>query len=251
MKLITTIILIIVAVACTTTTHRGAAIRERLAETSELSAHNISIHEDVPGIVTLRGNVASDNDREAIEKIARNTSGVSEVRNNLIVAPSSVAVREGDTSSHDQRGLVSEITSRLLSAPELRNYRLQVAAVDDVVTLRGEVSRESERRAAEDIALNTRGVARVRNDIIVAPAARSDYQISQHVREALQRRTKLDLRRVEITTNDSVVTLRGLQNSNRDIDELVASTRMVPGVRDVRNELSLSSGRYTDRYQQR
>lgn len=253
MKLISTIIiiLIITTAGCTTARHRGDAIRERIAKTSELSTHNITIEEDVPGIVTLRGNVSSSNDRETIEEIARNTSGVREVRNNLIVAPSSVAVREGYPSPRDQRGLVSEITSRLSASPDLRDYRLQVVTIEDVVTLRGEVSRDSERRAAEDIARATPGVARVRNEILIAPSARSDYQLSRDVREALERQTSLDLRRVEITTNNSVVTLRGLQNSNREIDQLVASARMVPGVREVRNELNITSGTYSGRYRQR
>ncbi len=250
MKTITVIVLILATIGCTTSSLRGAAIRDRLSETSGLATHNISIDERSAGIITLNGNVSSDKDRVTIEKVARDISGVREVRNNLVVDPSFVAVREGyNSSSYDQRGIASEITSRISSSQDLRDYRINVDAIGGAVTLRGEVDNESERIAAENMARNTRGVTSVRNEIIIAHAARSDFQISQNVREALRRRTDIDLRNVDIMTRDAIVTLRGSQNSNRDIDNLVSITRRVPSVRDVRNELTLTNNSYSDRYQ--
>ena len=61
----------------------------------------------------------------------------------------------------------------------------------------------------------------------------------------------IDLRNVDITTRDAVVTLRGYQESNRDIDNLISSTRTVRGVRDVRNELTLNNRGYNDPYPRR
>lgn len=249
MKTIVTLMLIISMVGCAMTTHHGSEIRDRLSETPGLSTHNISIDEESPGMITLNGNVSSERDRGTIERVARETAGVIEVRNNLIVEPSSVAVREGyPASSSGQSTIASEITSRMSSSPELRYYNVNVYVDGSAVALRGEVGNESERTEAERIAWNTRGVTSVRNEIVLADSARSDFQISRDVREALSRRTDLDLRYVDITTRNAIVTLRGSQNSSRDIDNLVSSTRMVSGVRDVRNELTLNNPRYIDPY---
>lgn len=179
MKKITLIVLTIALVACAARMHRGPEIRDRLSDTPGLAAHNISIDEERAGVISLNGNVSSAKDRETIERVARNTNGVSEVRNNLVIDSSSVAVREGYDS------------------------------------------------------------------------ASSDSQISQNVREALRGRTDIDLRNVDITTRDAVVTLRGYQESNRDIDNLISSTRTVRGVRDVRNELTLNNRGYNDPYPRR
>ena len=260
MKAIILVILTLALSACATTMHRGNAVRDRLSDTPGLTTHNITIDEGTPGVITLNGRVSSARDRETIERVARSTNGVKEVRNNLVVESSSVAVREepyregySSSSSSDQRSreLASDIMSQISSSPDIRNYNLNVGVVGSEVVLRGEVGSERERSEAERIARNTRGVTSVRNEIILADSRSSDFQISQNVREALRGRTDLDLRNVDIFTRDAVVTLRGYQYSNRDIDNLVSSTRSVRGVRDVRNELTLNNRDYNDPYRRR
>ena len=171
MKVITTIFFILfslLTIGCSTTRFQGTEIRDRLTQTPELATHNITIDEPVPGLVILNGNVSSEKDRAIIERIARETRGVKDVRSNLIVNPSHVAVREGynaPIASHQP--LVSDITSRLASSPDLRVYDLKVIAVDNAVILRGEVGSEIERAAADRIARNTPGVTSVRNEIVL------------------------------------------------------------------------------------
>ena len=249
MKTIAAIILMFALAGCMTPMYRGDAIRNRLADTPGLATHNISIDEERAGIVTLNGNVSSDKDRNTIENVARETSGVKEVRSNLIVEPSHVVVREGSTpSSSDQGGIASEIVSKISSTPELKNYSINVGVAGGAVTLRGEVGSESERAMAEYLARNTSGVTGVRNEIILVSSARSDLSISQSVRESLLRRTDIDISSVEITTRDAIVTLRGSQYTTRDIDNVVSVARSVPGVRAVQNELRLAGRRYSERY---
>lgn len=125
-----------------------------------------------------------------------------------------------------------------------------------IITLNGNVASDKDRNTIENVARDTRGVREVRSNLVVDSStvtvrdgqifssSSNDFEFSQNVRDALRRKTNIDLRSVEITSRDSVVTLRGTQNTNRDIDNLVASTRMVAGVRDVRNELALNSDRY-------
>jgi osmotically-inducible protein OsmY len=245
-------IVLIAMVGCAATTWRGNTVRDRLSETAGLSTHDISIDERSRGEIVLRGTVSSDHDRNLIERIARDTQGVKNVRNELIVSPSSVSVREGSTVySNDGRAIVSEIMSNLASSPDVRNYNINAELVGDTVTLRGEVGNERERAAAENIALRTRGVSRVRNEIVVArPYIKSDLQITQDVRETLLRNTNTNLRNVDITTRDGVVTFRGSQSNRREIDRLVSIAQSVNGVRDVRVELTVAGDRYRDQYRQ-
>lgn len=252
MKMKTRIMLLcmLAMVGCVSTAWRGTAIQDRLSRTPGLGTHDISIDERTGGVISLNGTVSSDADRDEIERIARRTKGVREVRNNLVVVPSSVVVREGNMSgSNDASAIVSEIMSRMRASSELRDYHVNVEVVGDTAILRGEVGNERERDAAERIALNTRGITRVRNDIELASRP-SDLQISRDVRDELLRSNYVDLRDVDITTRDGVVTFRGSQNSRRDIDHLLSVALTVKGVRDVRNELTLVGGNYNEHYRQ-
>jgi len=238
MKMRIIFVCILLLAGCVSNTYRGSAVRNRINDASELAAHDISIDERAPGVITLNGNVASDQDRERIERLARNTRGVHEIRSNLVVDPSYVRVREGSSANaHEFNAVASDITSQITASPNLKNYNLRVDSVGDSVTLSGEVSNERERVEAERIARNTRGVNYVRNEIVLARSTRNDVQINQDVKDALLRRNGAVLHDVDINTRDSIVTLRGWQRSNREIDRIVASARSVRGVRGVNNEL--------------
>jgi len=103
MKTTTAIALLVAMVGCMTTTTRGPLIRDRLSETPGLATHNISIDEGSPGFIVLSGNVSSQKDRITIEKVARETRGVRELRNNLIVDSSSIAVTDGYSSLNNDQ----------------------------------------------------------------------------------------------------------------------------------------------------
>jgi len=168
--------------ACSSTQWRGDAVRDRLTQSTTLSTHEVSIDERSAGVISLEGTVSSERDRSEIERLARNTSGVRDVRNNLVVSPSSVVVRDGVRSPS--------------SAPYSPRF------------------------------------------------TRPDTQINDDVRRALGNHRNIDLRRVDIFTNQGIVTVRGTQNRSSDIQELVALASSVEGVRSVRNELTVSTDRY-------
>ena len=61
----------------------------------------------------------------------------------------------------------------------------------------------------------------------------NDAQLIQLVRSALGRRSP----RINVSSCSFVVTLHGLTNGEEERDEIEASVRAVPGVRDVSNKL--------------
>lgn len=236
---------------CMSTSWRGNAIRDRISDTPGLGTHDISIDEREGGEIVLRGTVSSERDRQTIESITNKTRGVKEVSNELVVVPSSVVVREGGGRySTEASTKASEIMAKLAASPEIQNYNLNVDVINDTAVLQGQVGSERERAAAERIALSTRGITGVRNDIVLAwpSARRSDLQITQDVRQVLLRSKAVNLENVEITTRDGIVTFRGSQNSHRDIDRILSIAQSVDGVREVRSQLEVNGHYSNNRY---
>ena len=85
MRIIISIILLIAMTGCVITTQNTEAIRKRLSDTHGLGAHNIWIEEKSGGLIVLDGKVASAQDRQTIERVARDTRGIKEVKSNLLV----------------------------------------------------------------------------------------------------------------------------------------------------------------------
>ncbi len=249
MKIRILIISTILLAGCSSTSYRGNAVRERINDVSSLAAHDVSIEEQSAGVITLNGNVASHNDREKIESLARSTQGVTEIHSNLVVGPSRVRVHNSSSvDSHALRTIVSDISSQISASPTLRNYYLMVNALGDSVTLSGQVQNESERQEAERIARDTRGVRFVRNDIELTRFRSNDFQITEELRAVLRRSSDINDQNINIYTRDSIVTLSGWQRSNRDIDRVLAITWAISGVTGVKNELRVGDNEYRHQY---
>jgi hyperosmotically inducible protein len=112
-----------------------------------------------------------------------------------------------------------------------------------VVHLRGKVDSAEAKAAAEQIAKNIEGVQSVKNDLqVVSPGARKMIDAKdEDIEKAVQKRLSADaqLRSVDVRTDAGVVTLTG------EVPSIVAAARAsemaraVPGVKSVKNELSV------------
>jgi len=103
-----------------------------------------------------------------------------------------------------------DVLAALQSDVRVESTRLGADVVDGVVTLRGVVSTEFEKRVAADIARRIKGVRDVANELrVVAPRPRPDEQIETDVRAALSRDVWLDERRVTPRVRDGIVYLSG------------------------------------------
>jgi hyperosmotically inducible periplasmic protein len=116
------------------------------------------------GTVVLRGRVEDDVDRLRAEAIARDTPGTQRVVNSIGVV----------TSPYDAEGLfrdawvATRVKARLVADPDLDASALSVEARRGVIVLSGRVPGEDERRSAERLARNTRGVTEVINRLQVS-----------------------------------------------------------------------------------
>jgi hyperosmotically inducible protein len=66
--------------------------------------------------------------------------------------------------------ITGRIKASLLADKSMHATKINVDTVDGVVTLKGEVPAEAEKKRAEEVALKTPGVASVNNELIVSPS---------------------------------------------------------------------------------
>lgn len=124
------------------------------------------------GNVKLTGVVDSDVNKELAGELVRGVEGVSEIDNNLEVAPA-----QRDVSNQGNRELkrwmgqvttTAEIKSRLLANSATGGLDIEVETEYDQVTLSGSVSSRAERALAEEIAQNSSYGRAISNELMIS-----------------------------------------------------------------------------------
>jgi osmotically-inducible protein OsmY len=138
------------------------------SDIAESIARALSSHTSVPdsvdaevrhGFVTLRGEVNWNYQREAAERVVRNTKGVKGVSNLITMKP------RVQPAQIEQR--IADAIKRMAS---LDANQITVTASNGTVHLKGRVHSWYEKRLAEQEAASAPGVSKVDNQITVVPA---------------------------------------------------------------------------------
>ncbi len=119
-----------------------------------------------------------------------------------------------------------------------------VAVEDGVVSLSGDLSSFAERQAAQEAALRVSGVHDVANDIKVkvpGRLARTDSDLAQAVRTALEWRSFIPSDQIQTSVTNGVVTLYGTLDSWWQVADTESVIGNLEGVRDVVSELVVST----------
>lgn len=134
------------------------------------------------------------------------------------------------------------VQDALLYDPRVPQAEVEVRVQDGMVTLLGDVSRLTAKRAAEEDANNTLGVRGVSNLLNVKPEeSQTDSQISDRAQQALDRDAQLLGQGVKAVSHGGKVLLSGSVGSffERRRAELVVSN--VPGVLEIDNQLTVAT----------
>lgn len=146
----------------------------RFAATLDPRVKSFHIGVDVDsGLVTLTGMVDNLRAKDAAEQIAHDTVGVSEVRDELRVAP---------TTPTGESELEAEIKDALFRNVITAAYEISVDVDNGVVTLRGDVDSYAEKATAGEVARGIVGATRVINSLEVrrdSPVYTYDPYLSQ------------------------------------------------------------------------
>lgn len=196
------------------------------------------------GVVSLTGEVPSEETRRLAGAITQDTSGVAQVQNDLVVNPG--AGRNPAMANLGDRIADLEVKTividRLARAPELKDRRLTVQVARQVVTLEGTVDSPAQKRAAEDIAIQAPGVQSLVSQITVADGQAgpesTDDRLARRVEFELYSTKAVSLKAVQIRSQDGTVVLSGSVPSRAEklLAEKVAQS--VEGVKKVVNNLS-------------
>jgi osmotically-inducible protein OsmY len=136
-------------------------IREAIKDTMRYDPRVYSFNPDVSvndGIVTLTGTVDDLKAKRAASQDAKNTMGVSHVKNYLKVRP------EGQFTDH---AIENDVEAALTMDPTINRREVTVMVDDGTAELYGEVNSYFERAHAEDVAARTLGVRDVDNHLSV------------------------------------------------------------------------------------
>lgn len=144
-------------------------IKTRLAADGRVNASEINV-DTTKGIVTLTGNVDGQEARDAAIKLARDTSGVKEVKDMISVRSGTASGEAPDPSRTlgdrvDDAGITLRVKARLLDDPLVKGLQIDVDTRNTVVFLTGTVASEAERKQAIEIARTTEGVTNVESNL--------------------------------------------------------------------------------------
>ncbi len=139
------------------------AVQREIAQHRRLARYEIVAFAD-GGTVTLEGSVRSRAERRAVVALARKVEGVVSVKDRLRVSR--------NAPIRHITALADAVRAALDDSPALEDQNVHAQLVDRVVYLTGSVTDPQARKIAGRIASRVRGVALVRNQIVVLPYAR-------------------------------------------------------------------------------
>ncbi|GAB3969971.1 BON domain-containing protein [Plantactinospora veratri] len=187
------------------------------------------------GIVTLTGWVDSYAKKWAAERIAHRIRGNRAVANDIEVRLSGAAERT-DTDIATAAGRALEWDAFVPVD------RIQVTAANGWLTLRGEVERGYQKRAAERAVRRLTGVRGVTNLVAVRPTGDlSEQDVKRDIRTALARRIDIDAGLIEVDVDEGTVVLTGEVRSWLEREEAERVAWAAPGVGEVEIRLRLAT----------
>ncbi len=129
------------------------------------------------GIVTLSGQVISEDEKARAESIARSIAGGQVVANQIAVVPVGVESEAKAVNSDLDKGIEHNLDAALILNKMHDTVKYEVK--NAVVTLTGDVNSQSRRNEAEMVAMKVPNVKQVVNDLQVKNQKASSSQYSQ------------------------------------------------------------------------
>ena len=221
--------------------------------------------------VQLKGRVSEQVEKELAGEIAKNTEGISSVDNQIIVdQEASILKHKGEQETMSQQfsdsTTTARVKSRLLWSNGVPGLSVNVITKDGITTLRGNVPLASQKALAEKLTLNTHGVRRVENQLLVtadpnikvgsvdlkrleknagqaiesAGDTLTDTWITTKVRTSLNFTRSLNVNNLDVSSNAGTVTLSGYTNSLADKELSTEIAKDIKGVKAVTNNIKVN-----------
>ena len=202
------------------------------------------------GTVTLTGTVDEDVAKALAGEIASGVAGVNEVDNQIVVLPDYTPPAPGDERSFgdviDDASITSAIKQKLLWSKYASGLKTDVDTRWGRVALKGSADSAQAKATAGSLAINTRGVRSVDNQLVVdsaKPAPEqtlmqdvSDAWITTKVKSTYMYSSNVDGSDISVSTQDGKVTLAGKVDSGAEQALAIEMAGNVRGVKSVNSE---------------
>jgi hyperosmotically inducible protein len=252
-------------IAAVSTSTMAAAVSEEVTEARQetqiwttyalspyLRANDLKVTVD-DGNATLTGTVNEDVNKDLAKEIALGVSGIKavdnqiEVRNDHSPAPST---ERSYGELVDDASITTAIKSKLIWSKNADGRNTEVTTKAGKVTLKGTADSAAAKELIGSMALNTRGVNSVSNNLVVTPAKPdladsakssaseaeqdiSDAWITTKVKSTLLYSSNVRGTDVVVNTKDGVVTLDGRVDSGAERALAIELADNVRGVKSV------------------
>jgi hyperosmotically inducible protein len=143
----------------------------------------------------------------------------------------------------DDTVITANIQGKLVDDPVTKARQIEVETFRGVVQLSGYVDTAASKSRAAELAMQTKGVTRVDNNLDVRSTETSigttidDSLVTTNVKAALVGNPITKARQINVETLRGVVQLSGFVDSKAEIDEATNVAKSISGVKDVHNEL--------------
>ena len=190
----------------------------------------VAVHD---GVVTLTGHLDTYAEKIAAKRAVERVTGVKAIALEMEVVPQGVHARS-DTE------IALAIEHALGWNASVPKDRVKVAVEKSWVTLSGELDWNFQRRAVERMLRPLKGVVGI-TDNITLKTLPVPVNLATRIQDALVRQDSREARRIDISMDGSVVTLRGRVHSWAEKNAAEGATWSAPGVSRVNNELTVEA----------
>ncbi len=181
------------------------------------------------GIVTLTGTVSSYFKVGEAATIASMVPGVKDIANKLVVGLLG--------TSRDDTAIARAVRNALEWDVTVPEDRIESIVRKGIVTLKGTVDFWYQRKAAADAVARLLDVISVNNHLVIAPPLRTDTEIHDELKAALERRFPVE--QIDVAVDKGHVILQGSVPSYRVRREAETITWATRGVNELTNKLNV------------
>ncbi|MBW4026577.1 BON domain-containing protein [Acidipila rosea] len=150
---------------------------EKAAVTNSLSSNqlsDVSVSQDQEkGIITLTGNVQTDQQKSQAETLARQSAPDYTIANEIGVRPPAAASQASAVDSKLDDGIEDNFKAAIKGNKALNDQSIDCKAKNGTLVLSGSVKTEAQKKEAEKLAKKVPNVQQVVNEITVKPKKHS------------------------------------------------------------------------------
>jgi osmotically-inducible protein OsmY len=213
------------------------AVQRQLEWDPEVDASAIGVTAK-DGSVVLTGYIDSYAGKLAAERVAKRVRGVRAVANDV-----EVRLKLGRTDAD-----IASDTAHALNLHASIPSGVQAAVHDGHVTLTGTVAWPFQKKYAEKLIRDIRGVRGVFNHLALAPRA-VERDVHHRINAALHRDANLDARQIAVTVDGNTATVTGTVRTWLQRESVERAVSDGPGITTVVNHLTVEPVESDDAYE--